>query len=247
MIRSSLARPKSVLLLGATSVFLLFAAACSGGGDTIVQAGGASGGISVSGSGEVQTDPDIAVFSVGVEVREETVAEARDGAAEAAQDVINALRDNGVDERDIRTVNFSIQPQFDFRGNDPPRLLGYVVTNTVEVTVREIDDAGRLIDDAAEAGGDATRVQNIRFELEDPSELIEEARQLAVADARARAEQLADLGEVQLGKPLSIVESGGNGPAPVFRDEFAAGDTTTSIQPGTTSVRVTVNMTFAID
>ncbi len=240
-------RPQSALVLGAAFALLLLAAACNGGRDTVIQSGNANSGISVSGSGEVHSDPDIAVISVGVEVREDTVAEARGRAAEAAQDVIDSLRDNGVDERDIRTVNFSIQPQFDFRGDGPARIVGYIVTNTVEVTVRDIDTVGGLIDDAAQAGGDDVRIQNIRFEIEDPTELIEEARALAVADARTKAEQLADLNDVALGKPLSIVESGANGPVPVFREAAAFADQSTPIQPGTTSVRVTVSVTFAID
>ncbi len=240
-------RPKSALVLGAAFALLLLAAACSGRAVTVIQSGGTGAGISVSGIGEVQTDPDVAVFSVGVEVREDTVAEARSKAAEAAQDVIDSLRDNGVDERDIRTLNFSIQPQFDFRRDDPPRIVAYIVTNTVEVTVRDIDAVGELIDDAAEAGGDAVRIQSIRFEIEDPMELIEEARALAVADAREKAEQLADLNEVDLGKPLSIVESSSNGPVPVFREAAVFADEVTPIQPGTTSVTVTVSVTFAID
>ena len=187
-------------------------------------------------------------LSSGVEVSADTVVEARAGAAEAAA-VIAALRENGVEERDIRTVNFFIDPVYDYR-DETPRVTGYTVSNSVEVTVRDVEGVGELIDAVAVAGGDAVRFNGISFAHEDPVGLTQQARELAMADARAKAEQLAELNGVTLGEPLSIVETSWAAPrvgsAP--RAEFAAADMAgTSIQPGATGVTVTVQVVWAIE
>ena len=187
-------------------------------------------------------------LSSGVEVSADTVAEARAGAAEAAA-VIAALRENGVEERDIRTVNFFIYPVYDYR-DETPRVTGYTVSNSVEVTVRDVEGVGELIDAVAVAGGDAVRFNGISFAHEDPVGLTQQARELAMADARAKAEQLAEHTGVSLGKVISVYETSwaaplvGAGP----RETFAAADMAgTSIQPGATGVTVTVQVVWAIE
>ena len=240
-------KPRMLIALAATAVGLaLVAAAC--GSETTVQAPGTENGISVSGRGEVEAPPDVAIVSVGVEVREDTVAAARERAAELAQAVIDSLEDNGVEERDIRTTSFSIQPQYDFNRDEEPRITAYIVRNTVEVTVREIDEAGDIIDDAVEAGGDDVRFQGIRFDIDDTTALVEQARELAMDDARAKAEQLADLADVGLGDPIAITESSSTAPPPIFvgRDDLAA-EEGTPIEPGTASVSVSVNVVWEIE
>lgn len=207
--------------------------------------------ISVSGNGEVRAEPDIATLTLGVEARAETVAEARAEANRAAEAVMAALRDGGVDADDIRTTRFSIGAVYDY-SDDRPRIDGYSVSNTVTVTVRAIETTGELIDAAAEAGGDATRFNGISFGYDDPAEYTRTARELAVEDARAKAEQLAELTGVTLGDPLSISETSWAAPVSVrypqesaaFADSAEAG---TSISPGTSAISVTVNVVWAIE
>ena len=232
-----------------TVAFLVLASACFENSVDDLNESPPSISVSGSGSGEVRAEPDIVTVSTGVEVRADSVAEARAGAAEAAGAVIAALRANGVEERDIRTVNFFIYPFYDYR-DDTPRVTGYVVANTVEVTVRDVDGVGELIDAVAAAGGDAVRFDGIYFAHEDPAALTEQARELAIADARAKAEQLAEHSGVTLGKVISVYETSwaaplvGAGP----REEFAAADSVgTSIQPGTSDVTVTVQVVWAIE
>lgn len=238
-------RTRLIATLGAAAAFVVLASAC-------LQASVDEGietdrSISVNGTGEVLAEPDIASVSTGVEVRGESVAEARAGAAEAADAVIAALRGHGVEESDIRTVNFSIYPMYDYR-DETPRINGYVVSNAIEVTVRDIEGIGELIDAVAAAGGDDIRFNGIAFGHENPEALTEQARELAVADARAKAEQLAELAGVTLGEPISIVETSWAAPfaAPGARPEMAADFAATSIQPGTSGVTVTVQATWAI-
>jgi len=207
-------------------------------------------GISVSGTGEASGAPDLVLIDLGVSAEAKTVEEARDTAAEAMNDVLDALEDDGVAEEDVQTRQFRIEPEYEFP--DGERVLtGFRVTNVVQVKVRDLDRVGEVIDDVAEAAGDVVRVQNLRFTIEEPEELRAEAREEAVADARAKAESLADLAGVKLGKPISINESAGV-PPPRFLEavpEMAGGlgAAPTPIEPGELEVSVTVNILFAID
>jgi hypothetical protein len=119
----------------------------------------------------------------------------------------------------------------------------------VQVKVRDLDSVGEVIDDVAEAAGDVVRVQNLRFTIEEPEELQAQAREQAVADARAKAESLADLTGVKLGEPLSINESVGPRPIPFFEavPMGRGAAEVTPIEPGELEVSVTVDILFAID
>ena len=205
--------------------------------------------ISVSGTGEARAEPDIATMTLGVEAYGRTVAEARGIAATAADDVLGALRDSGVEDRDVRTTHYSIDEYYN-RDYSPARFDGYTVSNVVVVTVRDIEGVGELIDVAAAAGGDVMRFHGLSFGYSDPAPLAVTARELAVEDARAKAEELAELTGVTLGEPLEIEESGWS--APLVAEAVAdAGDgntwaTRTPISPGTSGISVTVNVVWAI-
>ena len=203
-------------------------------------------GISVVGEGKTEATPDEAVFSVGVEVRKPTVAEARNGAAETMQALLAALRSAGVEEGHIQTRQISVAPDYEY-SESGRRLLGYVATNTVEVSVRELDDLGSIIDAAVRAGGDSARLEGIRFELSDPDAAKAEAREEAVERARSDAEQLARLLGVELGEALSVEEMAAEGPHPVMMQaEMARDEAATPIEPGRTEVSVRVRVRWAI-
>ena len=213
-------------------------------------ASGEDGGISVNGTGSVTVTPDIGVFDVGVEVTEETVALARSGAAEAMQKVRDSVLASGVEERDISTRSFNIYPQYDYnREEGPPEIIGYTVNNWIEVKVRDIDRLSDILDDAVTSGGDAIRVGGISFRVDEPEQYTDEARMLAVEDARARAQQLADLAGVTLGDARTISESsGGFARQGVVRAEAAfASDASTPVSPGESQISVTVHIVFGID
>ncbi len=208
------------------------------------------GGISVNGTGSVTVTPDIGVFDVGVEVTEETVALARAGAAEAMQRVRDAVAASGIEDRDVSTRSFNIYPQYDYSGEEgPPEIIGYTVNNWIEIKVRDIDSLSDILDDAVTAGGDAIRVGGISFRVDEPEQYSGEARMLAVEDARARAQQLADLAGVTLGDALSISESSGGFARQTFAVAEAAfaADASTPISPGESQVSVTVHIVFAIE
>jgi len=129
-------------------------------------------------------------------------------------------------------------------------VIGYRVTNMVTAKIREIDKAGPIIDAVAAAGGDFTRINNISFSVDDPTAYYEEARQKAVADARAKAEQLAELAGVNLGKPTYISEGA---QAPIYPRDLYYGEAgvpapapPTPISPGEIELTLTVQVAYAI-
>ena len=151
--------------------------------------------------------PDIAELSLGIEARADTVDEAQTQASEAMNNVMEALKDNGVDEKDIQTQRFNIYPVTKWiKDEDKEEIIGYRVTNMVTAKIREVDKVGIIIDSVAKAGGDLTRIQSINFSVDDPEPYYEQARDKALKDAKNKAAQLADLAGVKLGKPTYISE-----------------------------------------
>ncbi len=208
-------------------------------------------GIRVTGEGKVTVVPDVATLSLGIDAQAKTVAEAQAQAAGAMDSVRAALASNGVTEKDIQTQYFSIQKvtRWDTDRNQEV-LIGYQVTNQVTAKIRDIAQAGAVIDAVAQAGGDLVRINNISFSVDDPTAYYGEARTKAVADAEAKAQQLARLAGVSLGKPIYISESMST-PPPIYRDvaavkEASAPGVETPISPGEIEIRLSVQMVYAI-
>jgi hypothetical protein len=210
----------------------------------------ANPGISVSGIGSVSGEPDVAILTLGVEAEADSVGEARAEAAAAMDAIIAVLKSSGVEDADIQTTRFSVEPRYDFRDGEQV-LIGFFVENIVTVKIRDIDQTGTLIDDVVAAGGDLTRVQNLRFTIDDPEALQEEARRLAMEDAESKAETLADAGGVSLGTPRSISESFTPSPSAfaerAFIEDVQAGGASTAIEAGELEVQVQVQVVYGLD
>lgn len=209
-------------------------------------------GIWVSGEGEITVTPDIATLWLGIEAKADTVAEAQSQASAAMAAIMDALTDSGVDEDDIQTQYFSINQDTRWDSDDNEEIvIGYEVNNMVTVKIREIDNIGAIIDAVAGAGGDLTRINNIAFSIDDPSEYYEEIREEAMADAKAKAEQLADLAGIELGNATYISEGSIYTPvdyrgmdmvAPVAIEAASM-----SISPGELELTLTVQVAYAIE
>lgn len=228
---------------------LVLLAAC---GDTLAAAPTSGGDgeqmtntIAVSGTGEVSGVPDVLVVDLGISLVKPTVAESTAEGARLAGTVIDALKATGVAERDIGTMNYTIYPEYDYSANTQ-RLIGYRVSNMITARIRDVGTAGDVIDAATRAGGDAAVVNGIRFEIEENDELVKAAREVAWNDAREKAEQLAELAGVGLGRAVSISETFTPVPVPMYARAEAAMDASTPITPGEQMVTVTVNVEFAL-
>jgi uncharacterized protein YggE len=209
-------------------------------------------GVHVTGTGKVSAMPDLAVLSIGVEAMEPTVAEARAVAAQAMENMVARLKSLGVDDSDLRTNFFNIQPQYQYFEREQ-KLTGYRVTNTLTVKIRDNDRVGLVIDGAVEAGGNATRINNVSFTIEDGSALAGQARTLAVQDAVSKAGQFAEIADFKLGNVIFITELGGNTFAREtvrFLDAAASSEGAsppTQIIAGEMDVTVSVQVVFGIE
>ena len=150
--------------------------------------------INVTGEGEVLVVPDIGTFTFSVVSEADTASAAQDSAAEQHNAIIDYLREMGVQDADIKTLGYTLQPRYRFiepahGGARERELIGYEVRQTVEVMVRDTEQAGKLLVGAGERG--ATNISNLRFTIDDESVYLDQARALAIKDAQTRAEQLA--------------------------------------------------------
>jgi uncharacterized protein YggE len=207
-------------------------------------------GIWVNGLGKVTAAPDVAVLQLGIEAQAATVNEAQSKAAEAMDQVMKALTGNGVARKDVQTRFFNINriTRWDDKGQ-VEIVIGYRVSNMVTAKIRTVDKTGDVIDAVAVAGGDLTRIDSISFTVDDPAALTKEARDKAMADARTKAQQLASLGGVKLGKQTFISESSYY----PYSDSVsvpAGGEKAmmvpTPVNPGELDITVSVQVTYAI-
>ncbi len=201
-------------------------------------------GISVVGEGVILSQPNVARLTLGVEVSNPSLAAAQAEASRRMDAVIQKLRAAGLPDSDIRTVSFSVNPQYDQSG----ALRAYQVQNLVGAKSMDVPGLGTLIDDLVGAG--ATRVFGIGFEADDMSSLKDQARDQAMQNARAKADQLARDAGVSVGRPLTVEESDVGGVTPVQAAPRAAvapaAAPPTPIQPGELQVRTTVRVVWAI-
>ena len=210
---------------------------------------GQNTGIWVSGMGKVTAAPDTAVISLGVQAQATTVDQAQGQANSSMNAVIAAVKAGGVADKDVQTSAFNIQQLVNYDKNGQQTVIGYLVNNIVTVKIRTIANTGPIIDAVAKAGGDNTRINSISFTVNDPTPYTTQARQLAMADAKAKATQLANQAGVKLGHAIYINESGGFVPAsPVsISAPQASGAASTPISVGTNDITVNVQVTYNID
>ncbi len=205
--------------------------------------------VSVSGAGTAYLVPDIAYIYVGVHTEKPSASDAVEENNAQTQKMIKALRDFGIDAKDIRTTSFSIWPmdKYDPMTGAPTGQKVYVVDNTVYVTVRDLDKLGELLDTVIAAG--ANTVNSVQFDVADKDKALKQARADAVKDAKEKAQELADAAGVKLGDvqtigfydsvayPVFDGKGGGGG---------AAAEAAVPIQPGQLTFTVTVNVTYEI-
>lgn len=200
--------------------------------------------VNVTGFGRVAAPPDIAIIRLGVQTEGDTAAEAMDENNLLMQGVISATVAAEVDEADIQTQGIRLNPIYtNTQSGTQANIAGYQASNIVEITVRDLAGLGSLLDSVVEAGGNT--IESIRFEVSDLNNVMAEAREAAMNDARSKAEQLTALADAELGDVLTITEFSQLPPIPVIRDTVAV-ESATPIQPGTEFVETTVQVVWQI-
>lgn len=215
----------------------------------------ADGKLTVSGIGIARSAPDMATITTGVTTQSATAREALDANTEAMNELIAVLREAGLESRDIQTTDFTVSPQYvysDQRDESgfslPPQIAGYQVSNAVSIAVRDLDNLGSVLDRAISVG--ANTINGIAFSVENPTELLAEARRNAVSEARAKAETYADAAGVTLGSIDIISEQDGYiPPQPVLQAARAevAFDNAVPVEAGESTYSVTVTITWELE
>jgi hypothetical protein len=221
----------------------------SGAGDmatsaTPVQPGGAvtANGITVVGTGTADVVPDVADWSFGVRSQGATASAALEANASAMKAVLGALKDAGISKEDLQTTEVSLYPE---TADDGRTVTGYSASSTVTATVRNLGDAGKVVDAAVRAGANDVYGPNLHPSDTDPQ--YREAVDKAFDDARAHAEAIAAKAGVSLGAPVAIVEGGGSVPGPYTAyDRATAAAEVAPVEPGTQQVSASLTVTFAI-
>lgn len=205
--------------------------------------------INLNGHGEVRMAPDMAVVNAGVLSQALTAGEALAANAAAMNSVMAALKEAGIEAKDIQTSNFAVMPRYDYNNDGrSPRLAGYDVSNTVTVTVRKIEGLGAVLDKLVSAG--SNQINGIQFAVDKPDAALDEARKLAVTDARKKAELYAGAGGVELGPILSISEGTSySPPIPMAWGKMMQADAMaapTPIAAGEQTLSIDVSITWEI-
>jgi uncharacterized protein len=197
-----------------------------------------SGSITVQGTGTIESVPDRAQMSFGVETHADAAKAALGANASEMRRLIAALESAG--GKDVQTQYVSVSPRY----GDDMTVLGYVATNTVSATVAQIDRAGAVIDAAVAAG--ANQVSGPSLSKADQDDLYEQALAAAVDDARGRAEALAKAANLSLGRVKSIVEGGGLQPPMPYAADAMRAEASTPIEPGQQEIAASVTVTFTV-
>lgn len=176
--------------------------------------------INANGVGKVYLTPDVAYVNIGVRSQSENVGDALKGNSAQAQSVVDALKELGVDAKDIQTSAFNVYPQQEFGPNGEVIKNTYVVENTVYITVRDMTKLGQLLDTVVRSG--ANTINGLQFDVLDKSKATSEARRLAIEDARKQAQEMADAAGVKLGALLSLNSYLSSPPVPVFEGKGGA-------------------------
>ncbi|MBX6426774.1 MAG: SIMPL domain-containing protein [Variibacter sp.] len=204
--------------------------------------------VTVAGEGVVAVKPDLAHVTVGVASEGKTPREAADANAATMTAIMAALKDAGIAESDIRTARFAVSPVYGQRERgSQPRLVGFRVSNQVRATVRDIAKLGEVLDRIVAAG--ANDISGVDFVASNHSRLLDEARVAAFADAKRRAELLAQAAGAQVGRAVMIAEEEAPPPRPFTLREASAvaAAPTTPIAPGEETLRVRLTVSFELN
>lgn len=214
-----------------------------------------SDAFSVTGEGKVDAKPDSATVRLGVVARANTEEAAKNQLNTNINNVIEELKALGVPEDKIKTENFNIYPEYDnirplpadAPVSDRDRISGYTGNTNLTITVETAELANRVVDAGVAAG--ANQVGGVDFQVKDKTASLNKARELAVADAKKKAEDAARIAGFKLGKVINYAEGQGGGyPVPMMAraEDAKVSSAPTQIQPGTNEIIVTVTLSYEI-
>lgn len=203
--------------------------------------------ITIDGEGKVTATPDVAVVSLGVQSDAKTVKAAQGDNSQKMNDIVKAVKETGVKDADIQTTNYNIYPKYSYnKDTGISDIVGYTVSQSVTVKVRNLDSVGGILFKAGELG--ANQVGGVNFTVDNPESLKVQAREKAIDNARTKANVLFDKLGLRPGRIVSFSESGAGYP-PIYMKEaygIGGGVSSPSIETGSLDIAVNVSLTFEI-
>jgi uncharacterized protein len=227
----------------ARAVALAMALACGADAGLAAEGGKVERTVSVSATGTVTSEADVAQISGGVVTEADTAKDAMARNSAAMAKLIDGLKASGIQPKDIQTTTLNVEPRYTQpKDGRPATINGYRVVNQVRLTVREVKRLGEILDQAMTLG--ANQINHIAFDVADAETLKDEARRKAMENARRRGELYAKAAGGQLGPVLRIAESVGDiQPMPGPRAAMRA---SVPIEPGSRMLEVEVHVTYAL-
>lgn len=201
----------------------------------------------VSAEGKVTTKPDVAFVNAGIRVQAQTVKLAQDQINAVISKVSASVKNLGVEEKDIQTTNYNINPDYDFTTGSQ-KIKGYSASTTLAIKVKDIDKINNVIDAATQSG--ANEISGINFDIDDKTKAENEARQKAVSEAKLKAENAAKIAGFKLGRIINYFETTNSPIQPIPYRATGAVDimqnNKTQIEPGSSDVIITVTLSYEI-
>ncbi len=218
--------------------------------EKVVNTAASTNTVSFSATGKVLAKPDVAVVNLTILTDSSTSKTAQDENNEKSNKLNEFLRNQGIEDKDIKTVGYNIYPQYTYPQYGKATISGYQVNNTTEIKIRDLSKVSQILDGAITAG--ANQVNQLTFKVDDPDKLKAEARERAVTDAKDKAKTLEKQVGIKLGKILNFVESSGDY-YPIATYDYAyakggigGGGSGPSVESGENEITVTVSLTYQI-
>lgn len=202
----------------------------------------------VTGTGKISTTPDIAKVTIGIQANGTTVKIAQDEMNRTINTVSDAIKKLGIDKKDIKTTNYNINPTYDY-SNGKQKITGYNANTNLEITIRNLEQANTVIDVSTANG--ANTVSNVSFDVEDKTKAQNDARKLAIEEAKKKATDASSVAGFRLGNIINYQESFNDGSIPrpyLMAAKGVEEDTnvSTQIETGSQQIQVTVTLSYEI-
>ena len=205
--------------------------------------------ITISGEGKVTAIPDIAEVSVGIETQQASVGAAQSENTTKMNELITQLKGLNISAEDIKTTNYNIYPRYDYlEGRQVLR--GYVVSQNVTVKIRDLQRVAEVLELAGSSG--VNQLGGLQFTIDEPEDIRQQAREEALRQATEKAEALAKIANVKLGKLVSFSENGYVPSYPVYARGvaldagFGGAEAAPTVEPGSQEVQVNVTVTYEV-
>lgn len=203
--------------------------------------------ISFNGEGKVSAKPDIAKIEFAIITEGKTSKEAQEANSPKSKDVVNFLKKQDIDDKDIKTISYNIFPKYNYQRLGNPEIIGYEVNQKFEVKVRDLEKTNAVVDGLTSVG--VNNIANLGFTIDDPEKLQAEARAQAIADAKQKAQDLEKQLGINLGKIVNFSEGNYGFPGPIAYDTKSLGGALNhgpELPPGENEIKVDVTITYQI-